>query len=132
MRGLLLLTLLSLLFAACSDATTPGNGSSPKNAWQTERPGNAYSYPVETIARFVKLIDGGAWERPVWSEKGLLETVHSKTGLTFVLVPGGDYSMGSAEETMFSHPVRKVAVLSFLLCRTECTQEAWDQLDGME
>jgi len=36
------------------------------------------------------------------------------------------------EERLADGAVRKVAVLSFLLCRTECTQTAWDQLDGMD
>ncbi len=59
---------------------------------------------------------------------------HDKTGLEFVLVPGGSFSMGSpaGEAGRFDDegPVHEVTVGDFLLCRTECTQEAWDKIGG--
>lgn len=58
--------------------------------------------------------------------------VHSLTGLEFVLVPGGAFTMGSAcsERGRGDDESRRpsVAVEPFLLCRTECTREAWLKL----
>ncbi len=55
--------------------------------------------------------------------------VHSLTGLEFVLVPGGDFTMGSAcsERGRGKDEIRRcsMSVEPFLLCRTECTREAW-------
>jgi len=59
---------------------------------------------------------------------------HGKTGLEFVLVPGGTFWMGSPdeEEGRYSHesPRHRVTVKPFLICRTECTQDAWDRIGG--
>ncbi len=56
---------------------------------------------------------------------------HAKTGLEFVLVPGGTFPMGSP----VSEPNRRedelqhsVTIDPFLIARTECTQGAWAQL----
>jgi len=58
---------------------------------------------------------------------------HGKTGLEFVLVPGGTFWMGSPDDepgrASDEGPRHKVTVKSFLLCRTECTNEAWYSID---
>ena len=62
--------------------------------------------------------------------------VHKATGLEFVRVPGGVITMG-APEGMFGRSdsdgvVRRVKIKPFLLCRTECTQAAWDRIGGYD
>lgn len=61
---------------------------------------------------------------------------HEKTGLEFVLVPGGSFEMGSnsGEDGRYGDeaPVHRVTVRPFLLCRTQCTQEAWDRVGGFD
>ena len=60
---------------------------------------------------------------------------HEKTGLEFVLVPGGSFMMGSPsgekgrDDDEGQH---HVTVTSFLVCRTECTQAAWDRIGGTD
>jgi len=72
---------------------------------------------------------GWAAADPAYNEAGLWEAVHLKTGLVFVLVPGGSYIMGSEERGPKVKPCgiapRRVTVEPFLICKTECTQEAW-------
>jgi len=59
---------------------------------------------------------------------------HDLTGLEFVYIPGGDYMRGSltneAGRAPNESPRRKVVIKPYLLCRTECTQRAWDVLRG--
>ena len=55
---------------------------------------------------------------------------HEKTDLEFVLVPGGTFVMGSDEED--EGPPHEVTIRTFLLCRTECTQTAWDRVGGID
>ncbi|MFH1998514.1 MAG: formylglycine-generating enzyme family protein, partial [Planctomycetota bacterium] len=57
---------------------------------------------------------------------------HDKTGLEFVLVPGGSFMMGSDDGSSDEKPVHRVSIKPFLLCRTECTQEAWDRIGGKD
>lgn len=60
--------------------------------------------------------------------------VHQRTGLEFVLVPGGSFMMGSPEDDEDREedegPPFKATVKPFLICRTECTQAAWDLVGG--
>lgn len=49
---------------------------------------------------------------------------HDATGLEFVLVPGGEFFNYWNQETVQVEP--------FLICRTECTQEAWDRIGGKD
>ena len=51
-----------------------------------------------------------------------------KTGLEFVRIPGGTLTQKSPK----SGPDRKITVKPFLLCRTECTQKAWDKVGGKD
>ena len=48
--------------------------------------------------------------------------LHDRTGLEFVLIPEGSFYNYWEQKT--------VTVESFLICRTECTQEAWDKVGG--
>jgi formylglycine-generating enzyme required for sulfatase activity len=60
--------------------------------------------------------------------------VHEKTGLTFVLIPPGSLTMGSPKDDEHrddDEPFRSVSIQRpFVLCETECTQDAWDRLGG--
>jgi formylglycine-generating enzyme required for sulfatase activity len=130
MRALTLLALLALLaalLAACADEPEP-DATPTEPAWLTDRPENAHGYADETLARFRKLVEGDGWRNAAWNAQGTLEAVHEKTGLEFVLIPGGEFVMGSpATETDRDddETQHKVTVPAFLLCKTECTQEAW-------
>jgi formylglycine-generating enzyme required for sulfatase activity len=55
---------------------------------------------------------------------------HLATGLTFVLVPGGEFVMGDEEGDREEKPPHRVRVAPFLLAETECTQAAWDRIGG--
>jgi len=59
---------------------------------------------------------------------------HERTGVEFVLVPGGTFLMGSSwrDGDQDESPPHPVAVQPFLLCRTECTKKAWDALGGQD
>ncbi|MCR4316169.1 MAG: formylglycine-generating enzyme family protein [Planctomycetes bacterium] len=59
--------------------------------------------------------------------------VHEPTGLEFVQLPEGEYYIGVEQtdqiRTMHANaPRTKVRVSSFLICRTECTQRAFQKL----
>jgi formylglycine-generating enzyme required for sulfatase activity len=127
MRPTILLALAVALCAACSDEP-PQDATPAEPTWLTDRPESAHDYADETLARFGKLVVGDVWRDAAWNAQGTLEAVHEKTGLVFVLVPAGEFLMGSPttepgrgdDETL-----HRVTVPAFLLCKTECTQEAW-------
>ena len=55
---------------------------------------------------------------------------HDRTGLEFVLVPGGSFEMGSNSGDSDEKPVHRVNVKDFLICRTEVTQGIWEKIMG--
>jgi len=57
---------------------------------------------------------------------------HDKTGLEFVLVPGGSYRMGYGPRDYDEKPVHTVNIKPFLICRTECTHKAWFLISAAE
>lgn len=61
---------------------------------------------------------------------------HKPTRLDFVLLPGGFFTMGSPKEEVDrlenEGPQHEVKVEPFMICQTECTQKAWDRLDGID
>jgi formylglycine-generating enzyme required for sulfatase activity len=129
MRSLLLLAMLAALCASCADE--PAQDATPAEpAWFSSRPENAHAYSDKTLARFRKLVEGEAWRDAAWNAQGTLEAVHEKTGLTFVLIPAGEFLMGSEDGEKYERPVHEVTVPAFLLCRTECTQKAWARGGG--
>lgn len=83
-----------------------------------------------------RLLAEGGWKaaQPEKNAAGLWRAIHEKTGLTFVLIPPGSLTMGSPkddehrddDESLRSVSIRK----PFLLCETECTQDAWDRVGG--
>jgi formylglycine-generating enzyme required for sulfatase activity len=126
MRHLVLVVSIGWL-CACSAEEEP--------TWLRERPENAHPYAEETTARFWRLADGEAWDEPLWNEQGTQEVVHRRSGLAFVLVPGGEFRMGSPETEEGRQdnegPQRLVRVAAFLLAKTECTQAAWDRVEEL-
>jgi formylglycine-generating enzyme required for sulfatase activity len=129
MRTLTLFSLLAAICAACANESAPDDATPAEPTWLADRPGNAYAYADETLARFRKLVEGGGWRDAAWNEHGTLKAIHEETGLAFVLIPAGSFLMGSPEEEKGrgseEGPVHSVTMHPFLLCRTECTQSAW-------
>jgi len=107
--------------------TLGGLGSNHWIDFTGSRPAVALSGPPPRVAGFSLLGEetfrcgGVAHTVPVY--------VHTMSGLEFVLVPGGTFTMGSVwnERGRGDDESRRrdVAVEPFLLCRTECTREAW-------
>jgi formylglycine-generating enzyme required for sulfatase activity len=129
MRPTLLLALAVAQCAACANESAPSGVTPAGSAWLSDRPENAHPYADDTLARFVGLVAEEGWRDPTWSAHGTLEAVHEKTGLVFVLVPAGEFLMGSEGVRLgyLEGPIHSVSVPAFMLCRTECTQEAWDR-----
>ena len=65
---------------------------------------------------------------------------HARTGMEFVLVPGGSFVMGAPPGTADvvgaddSHTRQHTVTLTrpFLISRTECTEAAWDRVGGSD
>ena len=67
---------------------------------------------------------------------------HGKTGLEFVLIPAGSFTMGRPSGVLSylgnlgryesEDPPHEVRVKPFLLCRTECSQAVWDRIGGSD
>jgi formylglycine-generating enzyme required for sulfatase activity len=55
---------------------------------------------------------------------------HAKTGLVFHLVPGGSYLREIGRSASGDKRHEKVTIKPFLICATECTQEAWKRVTG--
>ena len=112
-----------------------GNESVPVRGSVLRPPdlGRGHVYEELTLARVRELAQGKtfALADPPRNSRGLLELVHRKTGLAFVVIPGGEFLMGSREKSE-EGPPRRVAIKPFLLGRTECTQEAWLAGGGRE
>jgi formylglycine-generating enzyme required for sulfatase activity len=99
-------------------------------------PGTAYS--EETEARFRLLVETEEWTlaEPPRNAQGMLEAVHGRTGLVFVLLPEGSFQMGTPEEEpghwSAEGPIHTVRLEPLLISRTECTQKAWDRAGGSD
>jgi len=107
MRDLLRISALILLLPACSGEADP---------------------PADDLLS--SLVANGGWRvpDPAVSESGRPLLENERTGLLFVLVPGGRFAMGDAEGDREEKPVHEVRIAPFLLCVTECTQAAWDRI----
>jgi len=113
-----ILSLASLTLLAIVSSVTGGDDFGERFEWTPEVPGFSF------IGEETFFCGGESRRVKIYS--------HRSTGLEFVLVPGGTFKMGSpswdGESDEFpSHPV---TVKPFLLCRTECTQDAWDRIGG--
>jgi formylglycine-generating enzyme required for sulfatase activity len=82
-------------------------------------------------AAFRRLLREADWREPrePRNPQGLLQATHVPTGLTFVLVPGGTFSMGGTRHDA-EKPLHRVDVPEFLLCTTPCTQRSFDRVGG--
>jgi serine/threonine-protein kinase len=104
-----------------------GNEASPERLSVVRTPdfGQGVEYRPEHLALLKKRAVSRTWSPadPPRNPRGLVELVHTKTGLVFVALPGGGFAMGSTEPG--EGPPRQVTVKPFLLCRTECTQAAF-------
>jgi formylglycine-generating enzyme required for sulfatase activity len=76
--------------------------------------------------------------RPGWraatpqkNSGGLFRAEHVKTGLVFVLLPPGEFTMGSTDGGAYERPPHRVRIgKPFLMCEMECTQGAWTKGGG--
>ena len=50
---------------------------------------------------------------------------HDRTGIEFVLIPGGSFNMGREDGWKQERPVRRVKVESFLMAKYEVSQDVW-------
>ncbi len=72
----------------------------------------------------------------VFTEKnpqGYLEYRHKRTGITFILIPGGKFLMGrkpgpGGGEGEIDNPPHEVILSDFLMSKTEVTQGAWRKI----
>ena len=66
--------------------------------------------------------------------QGYPEYRHDQTGISFVLLPGGTFNMGSFEvispEQQDDRPVHAVTLSPFLMAKQEVTQAEWKQVMG--
>jgi formylglycine-generating enzyme required for sulfatase activity len=132
MRTLILFALTIVTCAACADEPAPTDAPDAPVpvplSWPTHHPENAHEYADSTLSRFTKLVETDDWRDPVWNAQGTLEAEHEKTGLVFVLIPEGEFLMGSPENEAGRHndeTQHRVTVGAFLLSKTVCTQAAW-------
>ncbi len=128
MRTQMLAVLLMVTVAACVCDPAPD-----LPAWLGDCPDYAMAYTDETHVRFRKLGEGDGSRHPAWNAQGTLEATHEKTGLVFVLIPGGSFEMGSPVREKFhefDEEQRRVAVRAILLSKTECTRRAWITGEG--
>jgi formylglycine-generating enzyme required for sulfatase activity len=123
-------TMLACLTAgACSDSTNEDGAGEAG-----EQPIGVYQ--AETARRFMRQSKLPGWTDGGRNGQGLREAIHEKTGLRFVLIPSGEFKMGSTRggvyESGFRHeePVHRIAVAPFLLCKTECSLRAWSDGGG--
>lgn len=89
-------------------------------------------------ARWAKELSGFTYQRVEHFAAGGVSHwmsiwLHDKTGLEFVLAPGGKFQMGSPvdEADRKDDELQHWVTLDpFLIARTECTQEAWAKIAG--
>ena len=130
----LLLIGLCLITPACSEQTEPESNDATKTEETSKatEPAPADPTPSKEIPGFTFARDEtfscGEEERTVRI------FLHDMTGLEFVLVEGGTFTMGMPEGVRLPQPTKapyhEVTVPSFLICRTELPQSAWDKIVG--
>ena len=76
-----------------------------------------------SILIFAALIFNSLSPLPV---NALEKTITNSIGMEFVLIPGGTCTMVSPADGSRC----EVTIKPFLICRTECTQKAWDSVGG--
>ena len=64
------------------------------------------------------------------NKQGYEEYEHDKTGMIFVLIPGGTFKMGSEDGEANEKPVHDVKLSDFLISKYEVTQEVWEKIMG--
>jgi len=64
------------------------------------------------------------------NDGGLAEYRHEASGLTLVLLAGGDFEMGDAEGVNDSSPVHRVRLAPFLISKYEVSERAWALVIG--
>ncbi len=123
---------LSLIMPACCDQNEPAPADITETDADSSSPGkeSADASPSKEIPGFTFL------KEETFSCGDQTHTVrifvHDRTELEFVLVKGGTFTMGLPEGLRRPQPIEapfhEVTVPSFLICRTELPQSAWDKI----
>ncbi len=58
------------------------------------------------------------------------EYCHEITGLEFVLIPGGTFSMGITDSESNENPIHKATLSPYLISKTEVIQKVWQKIMG--
>lgn len=86
--------------------------------------------------------DSGLWEFGLWRQTGEIPKrdangnliLKERSGLVFVLIPGGKFTMGSppqeADRKPNEGPQHEVAIAAFFLSKYEMTQGQWESFTG--
>ncbi len=89
---------------------------------------------IEKTGKDLKLKGYRYLGRNIYSAGGVTkrvdEYIHNKTGMAFVLVPGGSFMMGSNDGRSGERPVHRVNVREFLISKYEVTQGQWQKIMG--
>ncbi|MBI4602808.1 MAG: formylglycine-generating enzyme family protein, partial [Planctomycetes bacterium] len=86
---------------------------------------------LSATSKTPRAIPGFAYLAP--NAQGLPEYRHEQTGVVFVLLPGGTFTMGSPASEPGRDPEEtqhEVTLASFLIAKHELTQEAWEKAMG--
>ncbi len=118
-------------------ATAFSEGLSKAELKDDRRRARSFSYDPAAVAALSNFLrDGkeGFGRNFCRNGQGMLTVTHGRTGLQFVLIPGGEFLMGArpGEEghEQDELPAHRVRVRPFLLSATLCTQQAWTKGDG--
>ncbi|MBI5360584.1 MAG: formylglycine-generating enzyme family protein [Planctomycetes bacterium] len=67
-------------------------------------------------------------KEPRINEFEYAEYTHIKTGIVFVLIPGGTFDMGSDDGGVDEKPVHKITLSDFLIAKHEVIQAVWQEV----
>jgi serine/threonine protein kinase/formylglycine-generating enzyme required for sulfatase activity len=76
--------------------------------------------------------DSLSWFRRGSQRFQLAAFYHKETGILLRLLPGGQYTMGSAKGDVWEKPAHRVRVAPLLMGVYEVSQSEWDQLGGVD
>jgi len=93
--------------------------------------------PIEGLVPLSRNVRTGLWE--FWhvqsgeqpQKEGVRWLVKESTGMVFILIPAGQYLMGSDDGRPEERPIHQVSVRPFLISKYELTQGQWTRMMGV-